>query len=265
MTLIAAGGHLDDKGEMTILKRVLSEARGQDSKVYIVSTATELPVETEADYRAAFKRLGIDEITVSYIDSRAEADDPATAAGVAGADVIFFSGGDQLRLSSLLGGTLFMDAVRERHAAGAVIGGTSAGAAAMSHLMIYGGDEKKAMRKGEIHMTAGLGFIDKVVFDTHFLQRDRLKRLFNVVATNPANIGVGLDEDTAVVIRDNNTMEVIGSGKVTIVDGSRLSNSTLTDKAVGFGKEFRAEGYIQHTLTSGDRFLIREKKLQAGI
>lgn len=258
MTLIAAGGGLDDEKDMAVFRRILAEARGLDSKVHVISTATRIPVQTEAGYRKTFNALGIPDISVSFVNSRAEAKDPARAASLADADLIFFTGGDQLRLTSILGGTPFMDAVYKRHEEGAVVAGTSAGAAAMSDLMVYNGESEVAMHKGEVSFTTGFGFVSRAVIDTHFSQRGRLPRLFNVVATNPVNIGVGLDEDTAVIIRDRNRMEVIGSGTVTIVDGTKLTYNNMTE--ISRGQDIIAEGFIRHVLRAGDTFLIREKR-----
>lgn len=251
MTLIAIGGAEDKTGDMTVLKHVLAEARGATSNVHIVTTATAYPEEVGQTYRDAFKALGVD-CRISHITTRAAANDDELLKQIGAADVVFFAGGDQLKLATILGGTAFLDAVRERHEAGAVIAGTSAGAAAMSLLMIYGGDPEKAMEKGEVTLTEGFGLAPGVVFDTHFMNRGRLSRLFNVVAAAPAKTGIGLDEDTAIVWRKNGEMEVIGSGAVTIVDGKNLTRCNITQ--IERGEKIEAEGFNVTTLKAGDRY-----------
>jgi cyanophycinase len=257
MTIIAIGGAEEKAGQMTVLKRVLAEAKGTASRVHVITTATGYPADAEKTYREAFAALGID-CAVTHIATREEANDPRNVAKIGDADVIFFSGGDQLKLATILNGTDFLDAVTERHAAGAVVAGTSAGAAAMSGLMIYDGDPAKAMQKGEVLLTDGFNFAPDAVFDTHFGARGRLPRLFNVVAGSPAQTGLGLDEDTGVILRADGALEVFGSGEVTVVDGT-LATSNIT--TVERGELFTAEGFTVRTLKAGDRYSLKSRKI----
>ena len=246
--IIAIGGAEDKCNDMSVLKRVLSEAPAQ--RVHVITTATSYPEEAEKKYKDAFALLGVQNCEVSYINSRFEASDPALAARLSQADVIFFSGGDQLRLSFNLGGTAALQAIKQAHENGAVIAGTSAGAAALPSLMLAGGLVEEAMQKGKIRASAGLGFIKDAVVDTHFTQRGRLPRLFHMAAANPALSGIGVDEDTALVLRGDEA-EVVGSGSVTIVDSNNIQTDFL-DKDIG--EEFSVSGVTVHSLISGERY-----------
>jgi cyanophycinase len=252
MTLIAIGGNEEKTGNMEVLRRVLDEAKGASSRVVVVTTATGYPEEAAQTYRAAFKLLGVD-CEVAHVATRAAAGDAELLKLIRAANIVFFTGGDQLKLATILNGTPFLEAVRESHAAGSVVAGTSAGAAAMSQLMIYGGDPEKALQKGEVALAAGFGLAPGVVFDTHFMNRGRLARLFNVIATAPDKIGIGLDENTGVILRAEGELEVIGSGAVTIVGGKNLA-SNIT--AIERGEEIVATGYSVTTLTAGQKFRI---------
>lgn len=253
MPLIAIGGAEKKDGDMTVLKTVLSRAKGAKSRVHVITTATNYPKNAEKTYRDAFKRLGI-ECAVSHIATSAEADDPNLAKKLSKADVIFFSGGDQTKLARILNGSKCLDAVKRRHAKGAVIAGTSAGAAAMSRMMMAGGRPENAMKKGAILTQEGFALKPDVIFDTHFMERGRLPRLFNLVASDPSKIGIGLDEDTAAIIDDAGNIEVVGSGAVTVVNGDRLETNTAPDTQDG--KKFKAKGFTVTTLRNGDRFRI---------
>lgn len=258
-SIVAIGGNEDKARDLKVLKAVVDEAKGTRSRVVVVTTASMEPDARKRDYTHAFQSMGVRDFTFIYIDSRDQAFDPAIYRKLNKADVVFFSGGDQLRLTSLLAGTPFLTAVRQLHKNGAVIGGTSAGGAVLSDLMIYGGVSEQAARKGEILLTSGFRFVDRVAFDTHFLNRERLPRLFNIVASNPEILGIGMDEDTGVIFhRSSDTLRVVGSGKVTIVDGTRIESNFHT---VGRGEAARFGNAAVHTLSAGDRFNIRAKTL----
>ena len=215
MTIIAIGGAEDKTGEMTVLKRVLAEAGVAAPRVLVITTATGYPEEVAEKYRDAFARLNVTP-DIRHITTKPEADAPASVASLKNYDVVFFSGGDQEKLSAAFGSTAFLAALAAREAEGAVIAGTSAGAAAMSQLMITGGEPREALKPGGLGLGEGLSFTPDVVFDTHFNQRHRLKRLFGAAAADSRKVGVGLDEDTGVVVKKNN-FEVIGSGRVTVL------------------------------------------------
>lgn len=254
MTLIAIGGAEDKQGEMTVLKRVLAESGKAAPRVCVITTATEYPDDAKRRYAEALGKLGIAP-DVQYIDSRKMAAAPDVVAAIEKADVVFFSGGDQLRLTSLLAATPVMETIAARYAADdLVIAGTSAGAAAASSLMLCGGDPARGMQKGEVPMTAGFGFVGNAVIDTHFSERNRLSRLFNAVVSNPAVAGIGLDEDTAMVLQKDGTMEIIGKGTVTVVDGRNIISSNIT--AIGAGEEIVAEGVTVSRLSSGEKYSL---------
>lgn len=215
MTIIAIGGAEDKTGGMTVLKRVLAEAGAASPRVLVITTATGYPEEVAEKYRDAFARLNVAP-DIRHITTKAEADTPASVASLKNYDVVFFSGGDQEKLSAAFGGTAFLAALAAREAEGAVVAGTSAGAAAMSQLMITGGDPRKALKPGGLGLGEGLSFTPDIVFDTHFNQRHRLKRLFGAAAADSRKVGVGLDEDTGVVIKNGN-YEVVGKGRVTVL------------------------------------------------
>ncbi len=215
MTIIAIGGAEDKTGDMTVLKRVLAEAGAEQPRVLVITTATGYPEEVAEKYRNAFARLNVTPDT-RHITTKADADAPASVASLQHYDVVFFSGGDQEKLSAAFGGTTFLATLAAREAEGAVVAGTSAGAAAMSQLMITGGEPRNALKPGGLGLGEGLSFTPDVVFDTHFNQRHRLKRLFGAAAADSRKTGIGLDEDTGVIVKKN-TFEVIGSGRVTVL------------------------------------------------
>lgn len=258
-SIVAIGGNEDKTGNLQVLKAMTAAAKGIDSRIVVVTTASVEPEARKRDYTQAFQAIGVRDFTFIYIDSRDQAFDPGVYKKLDKADVVFFSGGDQLRLTSLLAGTPFLTTVRQLHRGGAVIGGTSAGGAVLSDLMIYGGVSEQATRKGEILLTSGFRFIDRVAFDTHFLNRARLPRLFNIVASNPEILGIGMDEDTGVIFHDGgDTFEVVGSGTVTVVDGTRIQSDFHT---VERGEAAHYGNATVHTLSAGDRFHIKSKTL----
>ena len=174
-----------------------------------------------------------------------------------------FTGGDQLRLTSILGGTQFHDLLRQKYMnEHFVIAGTSAGAAAASTNMIYQGSSSEALMKGEVKITQGLGFIDNVVIDTHFVQRGRIGRLFQAVVSNPQILGIGLGEDTGLLIKHNNNMEAIGSGLVILVDGREIKDTNLT--SVELGSPISIEHLVVHVMSMQTHYDLKHRKLEIG-
>lgn len=262
MTLIAIGGAEDKMNDMVVLRRVLAEAKTETPRILVITTASKEPEVARAKYENAFANLHFT-CEVSHVATRVQANAPALLDQIAQADIIFFAGGDQRRLTAILGGTVMMDAIKDRYEAeedGLVVAGTSAGAAAASSLMICGGDPDQAMTKGHIPMTAGLGFVGDVVFDTHFGERGRLTRLFNAVTTNPGVLGIGLDEDTAVIVKRDGSFDVVGKGNVTIVDGRNITFSNIAEVATG--DRFDVDGIQVSKLAAGDRFQLPGRKRQ---
>lgn len=232
--LIIIGGHEDKKGDRVILQAV-ADAAGKKGRVAVVTVATKLPEELADEYRAVFRELGVEQVDAVDIRTRDEAFDQERIDLIAQANVIFFTGGDQLRISSQIGDTPLFRCMRERFGQGASIVGTSAGAAAMPETMLIGGANDATATLSGLSMAPGLAFIQDVVIDSHFAERGRIGRLLAAVAQNPRNLGLGIDEDTAVIVRDGH-LRVLGSGAVHVLDGSQISFSSLSEK--------RTEGVI---------------------
>ncbi|MET3733005.1 cyanophycinase [Moheibacter stercoris] len=240
--------------EKGILKRILKESKhGNDSKIEVITTASTIPLEVGAEYIKAFNYLGANNVNVMHIQKRDEAIQEDILKRVEEADVVMFTGGDQLRLTSILGGTRFHKILLDKYQnEDFIYAGTSAGAAASSGSMIYQGASKEALLKGEIKITSGLGFIDDVIVDTHFVQRGRIGRLFQAVVTNPMVLGIGLGEDTGLLIKNGTQMEAIGSGLVILVDGREVKNTNLTD--VALGEPISINNMIVHVLSQHDTY-----------
>lgn len=273
--LIAIGG-AEDKGidpetgkiqrsnlnffELGILSRIVEEAGGPLSRIEVITTASMIPYEVGDNYMDAFGKIGCTNIGVMHIRNRADASAPEYFDRISSCNVVMFSGGNQLRLSSTFGGTAFFDKIMDRYnnEAAFVIAGTSAGAMAMSNTMIYEGNATRAHLKGEVKITTGLGFMDDVIFDSHFEKRGRFARLAQAVAGNPACIGIGLGEDTAMLITESNKMEAIGSGLVMIVDGHEIMHSNIADIPVG--NPISIENLKVHFCEHGNGYLLKERK-----
>ena len=225
--LIAIGGNEDKENELIVLKRVVEEVGKANFKVSVITTASEEPKERGEEYRQLFTNLGASKVEILNIQQRSQANDKALVKKLENVDLIFIAGGDQLRLTTIIGGSKILCAMQSQLEAGTVIAGTSAGAAAFSDTMIYEGKSEEGLFKGKVFTTAGFGFVNNVVFDTHFMARGRIGRLMQIVATNPTCIGVGIGEDSGVVFNGSNFMEVIGTGQVIIVDGSDIVHSNI--------------------------------------
>ena len=194
------------------------------------------------------------------IDKREQAMDDQVVQRLQQADVVMFTGGDQLRLTSILGGTPFHDLLLDKyHNTDFIYAGTSAGAAAASNNMIYQGSSSEALLKGEVKITSGLGLIDGVIIDTHFVQRGRIGRLFQSVVGNPKVLGIGLGEDTGLLITNNNLMEAIGSGLVILVDGREIKDTNLTE--VELGQPISISHLVTHVMSKFDTFDLTTHKM----
>ncbi len=247
--------------EKGILKRISTESlKGNLSRIEIITTASSIPKEVGEEYISAFKQLGILNTAVLDVRTREEANAHATLERLRNADIVMFTGGDQLRLTSIFGGTTFHHLLLERYQKEHfVISGTSAGAAASSHNMIYQGSSSEALLKGEVKITGGLGFINNVIIDTHFVQRGRIGRLLYACASNPVNLGIGLGEDTGLLITHGHSMEAIGSGLVILVDGTHMRHTNITD--VEMGQPVSIENLTVHVMSFGDHFDLKTKRL----
>jgi len=221
--------------EQGILKRIITEsAKKADSVIEVITTASQIPELVGIEYNNAFHQLNVTRVGVLDIKTREDASKKEYLERIKKADVVMFSGGDQLRLSSIFGGTEFLNILKTRYQdENFVIAGTSAGAAAASTNMIYRGQSNKALIKGEVQITAGLGFIDSVIIDTHFVQRGRIGRLLYAVASNPGMLGIGLGEDAGLLITEGTMMEAIGSGLTILVNGRKMAETNIYDVEMG--------------------------------
>ncbi len=247
--------------ETGILKRILVESKHKElSRIEIITTASKIPKEIGPEYVKAFNSLGATNVDVLYIEKREQAMDSEILDRLKAADVVMLTGGDQLRLTSILGGTPFHDILLDKYRNEEFIyAGTSAGAAAASNTMIYQGSSSEALLKGEVKITSGLGFIDNVVIDTHFVQRGRIGRLFQSVVGNPKVLGIGLGEDTGLLITHNNRMEAIGSGLVILVDGREIKDTNLTE--VELGQPISISHLVTHVMSKYDTFDLDTYKM----
>lgn len=240
--------------EKGILKRIIKESRlGPESRIEIVTTASSIPMDVGSEYIRAFNYLGANNVGALHIQKREEASTDEILERVEKADVMMFTGGDQLRLTSILGGTRFHKVLTEKYRNEEfVYAGTSAGAAAASASMIYQGTSKEALLKGEVKITSGLDLIENVIIDTHFVSRGRIGRLFQAVVSNPSVLGIGLGEDTGLLIKNGSCMEAIGSGLVILVDGRQIKDTNLTD--VPLGAPISINNLIVHVMSQDDKY-----------
>lgn len=228
--LVIIGGAEDKRTDMKILKIVHKLSGGDKSIIAIVTTATNNPEGAEREYCEVFKSLGTESVYGLNIYKREQADDNNNVNNIMKADCIFFVGGDQLRISSILGGTRVHDAILKSLFNGKIIAGTSAGASMMSHVMVVEGKDDEAPRKCTLKMAPGMGLLQGVIIDQHFNQRGRIGRLLAAVAQNPAIIGLGIDEDTAVIVDSDMKFTVAGTGVVTVVDGRDITFTNISEQ-----------------------------------
>jgi cyanophycinase len=245
--------------ELGILRRVVEEAGGTSSRIEIITTASTIPYEVGENYLNAFGKIGCVNVDVMHIRNRFDTSKDEFLERIKNCDAVMFTGGNQLRLSVTDGGTEFLAILKKRyHEENFLIAGTSAGAMAMSNAMIYEGNATRAHLKGEVKMTTGLGFIDSVIIDSHFEKRGRFGRLAQAIATNPSCIGIGLGEDTGMLITEGNKMEAIGSGLVMIVDGHDILHSNIAD--IPEGNPISIENLKVHFCEHGNGYLLKERK-----
>lgn len=272
--LVAVGG-AEDKGtdlekgilernrlnffELGILKTIVSLINNEAPRVEVITTASSIPDEVAENYRDAFAKLGCSEVGHMRIRNREDASQPEYIERLEKCNCIMFSGGNQLRLSSIFGGTQFLDKLREKYQQeNFLIAGTSAGAMAMSSTMIYEGNAAVANLKGEVKITTGLGLLQNVIIDTHFDKRGRFNRLAQGVAAQPGAIGIGLGEDTGVIVSEGHELKAIGSGSVVIIDGRNIEYNNIAD--IDFGKPISVENIIVHIMSKGDIYNLETRK-----
>lgn len=249
--LVIIGGAEDKEGDCTILREFVRRAGGTKARIVVMTVATGLPEEAGRTYTEVFERLGVESVYILDTACREDASEPKALETIEQATGVFFTGGDQSRIISNLKDTELDAAIHKRYAEGIVVGGTSAGAAMMPDEMIIEGESQTNPRLEVVEMGPGMGFLPGVVIDQHFLQRGRLGRLLSAVTQQPVVLGLGIDENTAIVV-NNNQFEVIGEGAVTVVDVAEITHTN-------YGKILRDEdlaicGAKLHILPNGYRF-----------
>jgi cyanophycinase len=276
--LIAIGG-AEDKGtekepnftqknnlhffELGILKRIISEVKGPDSYIEVITTASVIPEEVGENYLHAFGKLGCRNVRLMHIKKREDTLNQDYQDRINLADAVMFTGGNQLRLSTIFGGTQILFDLKRRYLSeDFLIAGTSAGAMAMSNPMIYLGSSTEAHLKGAVRITTGFGLVNNVIIDSHFEKRGRFGRLAQAIISNPGSIGVGLGEDTGVLITEGNFLEVIGSGPVVILDGHEILHTNIAD--IPMGTPISMEHMVVHFLTKGNCYDLKERKFSTG-
>lgn len=245
--------------ELGILRRIVQETGGNDTRIEVVTTASMIPHEVGDNYLNAFGKVGCTDVGVMNIRNRTDTSNPDFLERIRVCDAVMFSGGNQMRLTSTFGGTEFLQTLLRRYhdESDFLVAGTSAGAMAMSNTMIYEGNATKAHLKGEVKITTGLSFMRDVIFDSHFEKRGRFGRLAQAIAANPACIGIGLGEDTGMLITDGNKMEAIGSGLVMIVDGHDIKHSNIAD--IPDGNPISIENLKVHFCEKGNGYMVKER------
>jgi cyanophycinase len=259
--IIPIGGAENKENDRHILERFVRCAGGRDADIVVIPTASRLH-ETGPRYEKLFRDIGAARVAVMDFDTRRDCQEPGRLERLEQATGIFFTGGNQLRLTTLLGGTPVAKLVRTRNAGGVTVGGTSAGASILSEHMIAFGDEGSSVISGSVRLAPGLGLTNRFIIDQHFRQRDRLGRLLTALAYNPFAVGIGLDEDTAAFIGPDETVEVEGSGGVTIVDAADVSYSSMD--SVVEGQPVCMLGLRLHVLVAGATFNLHTRVASAG-
>lgn len=246
--------------EIGILHNIVALVpKNEEPRVEVITTASMIPDEVAENYKQAFQKLNCDNVGHLRIRNREDTLNPDFLERIKSCNCIMFSGGNQLRLSSIFGGTEMLEIIRQRYVEEPfIIAGTSAGAMAMSNTMIYEGSADKAHLKGEVKITTGLGFMQNVVIDTHFDKRGRFNRLAQAVAAQPGALGIGLGEDTGVIVTNGVELKVIGSGSVVIIDGKFIDYNNIAD--VAFGEPISIENIVVHMMSKGDHFATDTRK-----
>jgi cyanophycinase len=255
--LFAIGGAEDKLKRRTVLKEFVDSAGGHQARIVVIPTASALGPDVVDVYSALFAALGAAGVVGVRPETREDADDPAFLEPLREATGIFMTGGNQLKLSSVVSGTAFGRAVTAAHARGATVGGTSAGASILAEHMIAFGRSGATPRQRMSQLAGGLGLVQGAIVDQHFAQRNRYGRLLSLVAQSPALLGIGVDEDTAAVVRGTH-LEVVGRGAVTIFDGSRITSNAHYAKG---SEAILASGVVLHVLPASATFDLKARVL----
>jgi len=260
--IVPIGGAENKENDPDILERFIRVSGGESADIVVIPAASRVH-ETGQRYERIFKDLGARQVTVMDFDTRRDCQEAGRLKRLEEATGIFFTGGNQLRLTTLLGGTPVARLIRVRNAHGVTVGGTSAGASILSEHMIAFGDEGSAVLSGSVRLAPGLGLTNRFIIDQHFRQRDRLGRLITALAYNPFAVGIGLDEDTAAFIGPDENIEVVGSGGITIVDASDVSFSSIAD--IVEGQPVCMLGLRLHILVAGATFNLHTRIAEPGV
>jgi cyanophycinase len=256
--LVIIGGHEQKKGERTILREVARWLKG--GKLVVATIASHEPQGYFESYQQGFEGLGVGELTEVYVEDRAQACDPDKLRAFDDAAGVFFTGGDQLRITSQIGSTPLERRIREIYARRGVVAGTSAGASVMPETMLVRGSGRESYRLGDLDMAPGLGLIGGVIVDQHFAERGRIGRLLGAVAKNPRLLGIGIDEDTAIVVKGER-FDVIGNGAVYVVDGAGVTHSNIAEQCPN--RTLSITDLRMHVLASGDKFDLGKRRPSA--
>lgn len=259
--IIPIGGAEEKEDAPQILSRFVELCGGDEANIVVIPSASQLR-DTGPRYVRLFRELGAQAVESIDFDTRRDCEEVGRLSRLREASGIFLTGGNQLRLTTLLGGTQVSRLIRSQNAAGVHVAGTSAGAAVLSEHMIAFGEEGGSPRAGSVRLAPGFGLTNRFIIDQHFRQRDRLGRLTTALAFNPFAIGIGLDEDTAAFIGPDNDLEVVGSGSVTVVDAHGLQFSSM-DQA-DEGQPLCVLGLQVHVLTAGASFNLHTRVASAG-
>ena len=254
-TLIIIGGHEDHDGEREILKEVAKHVRNK--RLVLSTIASHKPEGYLEKYQATFADLGVTEVTELYVEDRSEAALEEKLSALDGVEAVFFSGGDQLRITSQIGDTAIEQRIHEIFQNGGLIAGTSAGASMMADTMLVKGQSAASFRIGEVRMAPGLGLLPNVIIDQHFAERGRIGRLIGAVSQNPRVLGIGIDEDTAIVV-EGTRFRVIGSGAVYLVDASDVTHSNVAEAETAAALSIY--DLRLHVLSAGDTFDLETRR-----
>ena len=260
--IVPIGGAEEKEHDPRILRRFVRLCGGRDANIVVIPTASRLE-DTGPRYEKIFTDIGAAHVTSLNFATRADGDNDGWLERIAHSTGVFFTGGNQLRLSTILGGTRAAKMIRQANAAGVTVGGTSAGASILSEHMIAFGTEGSSPRADSVRLAPGLGLTNRFIIDQHFRQRDRLGRLVTALAYNPFSVGIGLDEDTAAFIGPDNTLDVEGSGAVTVVDaeGAEFSSMAQADE----NDPVCLIGLRVHILVRGATFNLHTRRASAGL
>jgi cyanophycinase len=261
-TKTEAPDHKEQFERFKILKELLPSGNTK-GKIEVVTTASAEPEEMEKMYKKTFTDIGYENVGFLYVKDKMQARDEENCKRIKEARAVFFTGGDQLRISTILGGTPFAGILKDKylHDQGFIVAGTSAGAMVMSEIMICGGGTEEALFGADLHTASGLGLLKSCIVDTHFIKRGRFSRLAHAIIINPANLGIGLGEDTALIIHNGNEAECRGSGMVVLIDGADIGQTNISEA------EEDCPVYVEnlkvHLLTENCRVNLETRKMTA--